>query len=75
MSGITQNGQKRLVFIVVPELRNADGSEFVKTKNINNRQTSKQTNKQTNKLTATKTAIAKKTRGKIKVVLLTYCLQ
>ena len=62
MSGITQNGQKRLLFIVVPELRNADGSEFVKTKNINNRQT----NKQTNKLTATTTAIAKKQEEKSK---------
>ena len=29
MAGITQNGQKRLIFIVVPQLRIADVSEFV----------------------------------------------
>ena len=30
MAGITQNGQKRLIFIVVPKLRIADYIEFVK---------------------------------------------
>ena len=30
MVGITQNGQKRLILIVVPQLRNANGSGFVK---------------------------------------------
>ena len=30
MAGITQNGQKRLIFIVVPQLRIADYIEFVK---------------------------------------------
>ena len=30
MTGITQNGRKRLVFIAVPQLRNAAGSGVVK---------------------------------------------
>ena len=30
MAGITQNGQKRLIFIVVPHLRVADDTGFVK---------------------------------------------
>ena len=32
MAGITQNGQKDLIFIVVPQLRIADDTEFVKKK-------------------------------------------
>ena len=32
MAGITQNGQKDLIFIVVPQLRIADDIEFVKKK-------------------------------------------
>ena len=30
MAGITQNGQKRFIFIVVPQLRIADDTGFVK---------------------------------------------
>ena len=30
MAGIIQNGQKQVIFIVVPYERNADGSEFAK---------------------------------------------
>ena len=30
MAAITQNGQKRLIFIVLPELTIADETEFVK---------------------------------------------
>ena len=30
MAGITQSGQKCLIFIVVPQIRNANGSGFVK---------------------------------------------
>ena len=30
MAGITQNGQKRLIFIVVPQLKIADHIGFVK---------------------------------------------
>ena len=32
IAGITQNGQKRLIFIVVPQLRIADDTGFVKKK-------------------------------------------
>ena len=30
MTGTTQNGLKRLIFVVAPQLRIADASEFVK---------------------------------------------
>ena len=30
MAGITQNGQKRLIFKVIPQLRIEDGSGFAK---------------------------------------------
>ena len=30
MAGTTQNGQNRLIFVVVPQLQNANGSRFVK---------------------------------------------
>ena len=32
MAGITQNGQKRLTFIMVPQLRIADYTGFIKRK-------------------------------------------
>ena len=36
MAGITQNGQKRLIFIMVPQLRIADYTGFVKKKGLLN---------------------------------------
>ena len=30
MAGTTQNGQNQLIFVVVPQLQNANGSRFVK---------------------------------------------
>ena len=33
MAGITQNGQKSFIIIVVPQLRDADGSGFLKKNN------------------------------------------
>ena len=36
MAGITQNWEKRLILIVVPQLRIADGSRFVKKVDNNN---------------------------------------
>ena len=44
IGGITQKGQKRLIFIEVSQFRNVDGSGFVKKI----RQTNKQTNKSNN---------------------------
>ena len=51
MTDIAQNRQKRLVFIVIPQLRNADESGFTKNKKkkVNKRQANKQTNKEINK--------------------------
>ena len=36
MAGIVENGQKRLMSIVFPQLRNVNGSEFVNNKKTRN---------------------------------------